>query len=78
MTALKNSPTSNDEYVKSLLVDLEDCKSSLRDVESYRTRGTQQMANYSSCHNYQRATISVQAYSNTNRMKMREQLDEDE
>jgi len=76
--ALQSSPTFNDDYVKSLVVDLEDCKSTLKDTESYRTRGTQQMANYSSCHSYQRATISVQAYSNTNRMKKREQLDEDE
>jgi len=79
MTLLKNSPTGNDEYVKSLLTDLEDCQCSLKDATSYRTRGTQQMANYSSSHTYQRATHSVQTYANTNRARMRQQLeDEDE
>jgi len=75
---LKNSPTMNDEYVKSLLNDLEDCQASLKDATSYRTRGTQQMATYSSSHNYQRATHSVQTYANSNRAYMKQQLEEDE
>jgi len=78
ITTLKNSPSCGDDYIKSLLADLEDCQSSLKDQDSYRTRGTQQMATYSSSHNYQRATHSVQTYSNTNRSIMRQQLEDDE
>jgi uncharacterized protein YegL len=78
MTILKNSPTGGDEYVKSLLTDLEDCKSSLKDPESYRSRGTQQMATYYSSHSYQRACHSVQTYSNTSRATMRQQLEDDD
>jgi len=74
MAKIKDSKTASDEYVLSLIKDLEDCISTLRDISSYMTRGTQQMATYSSSHTYQRATHSVQSYSNTTRRQMQQQF----
>jgi hypothetical protein len=74
---IKASKTASDEYVQSLVKDLEDCITTLRDISSYMTRGTQQMATYSSSHTYQRATHSVQSYSNTTRRQMQQQVEDD-
>jgi len=74
---LKSSPTAQDEYIQSLIKDLEDCLSTLKDKTSYSSRGTYQMASYFSSHSYQRANHSVQSYSNTTRRQMQQQAEDD-
>jgi len=74
---LKSSATAQDEYIQSLIKDLEDCLSTLRDTTSYTSRGTYQMSSYYSSHSYQRANYSVQSYTNTTRRHMQQQAEDD-
>jgi len=74
---LKSSPTAKDEYIQSLLKDLEDCLCTLKDKTSYTSRGTHQMASYFSSHSNQRANNSVQSYSNTTRRQMQQNAEDE-
>jgi len=76
MQKLKASATAQDEYIQSLIKDLEDCLASLKDNNSYISRGTYQMSTYYSSHSYQRSNYSVQSYSNTTRRAMQQQAEQ--